>query len=122
MVGARLQGSRCIAGGHASECAAAVWDDLYEIEARPPDGEWTAYTLLSDPDVSYSAVRLLGPSCGEKGETDGVPCRCDLAEIEWHLGEVTQQLSSIELGRRSFVVDNARVKLHAEGATVIHKP
>jgi hypothetical protein len=31
-------------------------------------------------------------------------CRCDVAEMEWHAGPISQRLSVLESGRRSYVV------------------
>jgi hypothetical protein len=130
LVGARLQGSACDpsgAAGNASNgtgaarqgaCARAEWVDLFEIEAEPVDGEWTSFPLLGGA-ARFAALRLLGPACGPEGAVGGVPCRCDVAEMEWHLGPVTQQLSTLELGARSYVVDATRVDRHPTGAMVL---
>ena len=99
-----------------------MWQDLFTIGSPPTVGEWTEYALLppllSSPR-GFLWVRLVGPHCGDYGEKNGVECRCDVAEIEWHEGWEEgplgggEGLSALEGGERCFWVDeeDVRVKL-----------
>ena len=110
LVGARLQGT-------ADPDGAAGWQDLYVIGQAPVVGEWSQYSLL--PPLAqgrgFRMVRLLASGCGYTGEREGVECRCDLAEVEWHRGWEGANLgggdglSVVEDGARSFVVDGERI-------------
>ena len=52
--------------------------------AEQPAGEHTP--AAAESLAAWTKVRYVGPACGNRGVRDDVPCRCDVAEMEWHHG------------------------------------
>ena len=141
VVGARLQGWR---SSNVSS-AGGVWDELFLFERPLREEEWndvdlsTAGMPTSSPSErvaarsslqerttlppadygAYSRVRFLGAACGVMGQRNGLACRCDIAEMEWHHGFISQNLSPLELGARSYFVSQENLQLKAQVAMVL---
>ncbi len=143
MVGARLQGT-------ADPQGQTGWFDLAVIQSAPAVGEWTQYALVKPRGQSnqrYARLRYLGAPCAgveppkeytqdgtliasavasvPPGTHNGVECRCDIGELEWHTaweGDSLgggEGLTNIDDGLRSHVVDIQAVNANPEAAMIV---
>jgi len=122
------------------------WEELFVFERPVREDEWndvdlshlTAASHVREPTdkgqdtliaqhsrvaaaffKAYTKVRFVGAACGLHGRRDGVQCRCDVGEMEWHHGVISQELSPLETGTRSFFVDQSVVVRSPDVAMVL---
>ncbi|EKX41203.1 hypothetical protein GUITHDRAFT_142133 [Guillardia theta CCMP2712] len=79
-----------------------VWEDVLVVKDVLPEGVWTSFVVSTGH--SYDSMRFLGPQLSPAAAS-----LCDLAEVEWHQGKITQLLSPIFSGERSYFVDESKI-------------